>query len=117
MRRTEKPIAIYALRDPRDSTIRYIGRTVSRPVSYRVSTNPKGSPVRAWADELKALGLKPIVEVLDDGDASRDGYDGYAIESDWIVRMKEAGEPLLNKAQTDPNAPVLLIWRRSQEGK
>jgi hypothetical protein len=58
---------IYGLRDPRNDVYRYIGKTtvgVSRPLSHLIKSHNKS--VNNWVEELSFLGLKPIVDIIED---------------------------------------------------
>lgn len=62
----EAPVVIYVLLDPRDGTVRYVGKT-SLPVQERLAQHvarPPNGRVAAWFRELAGLGLSPGVEVL-----------------------------------------------------
>lgn len=58
---------IYALVDPRTSFVQYVGKTCT-PLRDRLAMHLcQGSKaVLAWATELKALGLKPDVFLIDE---------------------------------------------------
>lgn len=64
---------IYALRDPRDSVVRYVGQTLC-PLWRRVSDHiqaakrgrPKHSPKAGWILELRSLGMKPEIVLLEE---------------------------------------------------
>jgi len=62
-------IYIYALIDPRTMEVRYIGQTNNPKERMRAHTSPhvymKTNNRKAiWTEELKAEGLKPIMDVL-----------------------------------------------------
>jgi hypothetical protein len=64
-----KTTFIYALRDPRDGEIRYVGK--SNDPSLRLhnhissAVHPR-TPVNQWVAEITAAGLLPTVEVLEE---------------------------------------------------
>lgn len=69
---------IYSLNDPRDGRVRYVGRA-ARP-DRRFATHlarPHSPALRAWAAELRDLGLRPVLNILGDG-----------IEAEWIERLR-----------------------------
>jgi hypothetical protein len=62
-------IYIYALVDPRDLEVRYIGKTNDPKNRLRAHIYPHNSVKdknikMIWTEELKALGLRPIMSVL-----------------------------------------------------
>lgn len=61
-------IAIYSLSDPRDNTVKYIGRTSNVKLRYSkhcsIGTNV-GTPKNKWVRELRDCNLKPVLEVLE----------------------------------------------------
>lgn len=81
----------YALLDPRDGKARYVGRTDSpetrRQAYLRFRRNNCTPTIRPWISELRALGMQPTFEVLEGDD-----------ERAWILKLRAAGAPLLNKA-------------------
>lgn len=88
---------IYALVDPRDSAIRYVGSTTSMAQRLQKHHGQQGSDTtwRAdWLRELHAAGLKTIVRVLEEcDDALRLGR-----EAAWIGKLRQEGATLYNKA-------------------
>lgn len=89
---------IYALRDPRDGSVRYIGKSsfgIERckqhgaPAAMRKDRTHKG----AWIRSLHRLGLSYVTDilmVLPDGDGLNDA------EMRWIAEARELGWPLTN---------------------
>jgi hypothetical protein len=57
--------AVYALVDPRNNAVRYVGQTVTlltnRLAGHLASKNPG---IRAWTRELRQLGLRPTIRVI-----------------------------------------------------
>lgn len=81
----DKPVSIYALIDPRDSTVRYVGATGN--LKSRVSAHKSGTACgseknAAWMQELAAEGVSPKVAVLDKADED----EWQAAERKWIRR-------------------------------
>jgi hypothetical protein len=90
-------ITIYALKDPRDNAVRYVGRTEDLPRRYKGHLSigggyhPAGKAKHAWVAELRALGQQPIVEVLEEcADKIADAREAW-----WITKHK--GPLLLNR--------------------
>lgn len=90
---------VYALVDPRDNSVRYIGAT-TKTLKVRLYGHLKGPTakrVKAWIDDLAAGGLVPRIEAITENvpaDHLRD------VEKDEITRRLIAGEQLLNEAAT-----------------
>jgi hypothetical protein len=86
---------VYALVDPRDETIRYIGKTMCPGTRMRGHMWGRGR-VRAWCDEVRAAGMKPqlcIIEMCWSGDA-------LSLEAEWIRRI--GAHRLLNHDWREP---------------
>lgn len=80
-------IAIYALTDPRDNTVRYVGKSndPKRRLSEHIASN------LPWIVELKTAGLAPMMRILD-----RAGFDEWdRAEQYWIAFYSRHGR-LLN---------------------
>ncbi len=61
-------VEIYALKDPRDGVIRYIGKandSAKRFKSHMRDSARRNTPVYKWIRELISLGLKPEIEVIE----------------------------------------------------
>lgn len=87
-------VNIYVLTDPRNHEVRYVGRTMM-PLAVRLNQHlsDKGSVrKRQWIAELKELGLKPIIELIDRVEYV---YQSGA-ELMWIRRYEKAGANLTN---------------------
>lgn len=101
---------VYGLKDPRDSSLRYIGIT-RKPLKVRLLghyCNP--TPTTAgWINDLSAIGLRPAIEALDSisGEKCRVGYfsplknKALRLEHAWITKELAAGSPLLNRDTAD----------------
>src|SRR6266581_5100170 len=90
---------VYALIDPRDNTIRYVGITTD-PVTrlaQHLDDAWKKSEKGMWLTELKQAGLSPVLIVLETINATG---DARAIARDreryWIQTLLQSGAPLVN---------------------
>lgn len=83
---------IYALMDPRTSCLRYVGKAVDVERRLKVHLHEKAKTLKNnWLKSLKAKGLKPALEVLEEVDG-----DGSDAERFWIASLRAAGARLLN---------------------
>lgn len=85
---------IYALIDPRNGAVCYVGQTVCQLKKRLVEhyAAPRTSQMRTWIEELAALGLKPEIKLLEEVPRSRlDEYESY-----WMGEMAYTGAYLLN---------------------
>lgn len=91
---------VYALVDPRDNAVRYIGAT-TKPLKTRLQghLNSRVARVKAWVDELSAASTTPRIEAITSGIAAGDLRDAERAE---ITQRMIAGEKLLNEAATAP---------------
>lgn len=90
-------VAIYALTDPRDGTVRYVGKS-KRPQRRLAEHKGRGAdnPWRArWIAEVRAAGYEPGLRILE-----------WCSESEWKERerhweavFRSQGEPLTNLAE------------------
>ena len=76
-------VKIYCLKDPRDLSIRYIGKTVT-PLYDRLKVHIHQSKItskhthkEAWIKQLILINLKPVIELIEEVD-----------ESHWVEREK-----------------------------
>jgi hypothetical protein len=87
---------IYALIDPRNNLIRYVGRTVRMKVRLQqhleeVAVNPEKT---RWLRELKKQGLTPNMEILETLECK--GNEAEERERYWIQSLLSKGAPLTN---------------------
>ena len=89
-----RPTLIYALLDPRDLQVRYIGKSVEprRRMQFHYRGETRGY-CRNWERQLIRLGLKPIPLPLE---IVEDFWWAAEREKVWIERAKTAGYKLVN---------------------
>jgi hypothetical protein len=97
MPRQYKPSVVYALVDPRDLAVRYIGVTHSPRTRQLQHVTPNTTPtsgpkVREWIASLAAEGLAPSMVKLEEVDGKR----RMEKESQWIYFGRSVGWDLLN---------------------
>lgn len=74
---------IYALRDPRDGRVRYVGKSVNPKARYgKHLREVRSTPKCRWIEELKAEGLKPELVLLH----KCKHKDIIACERRWIAK-------------------------------
>jgi len=83
--------SIYELHDPRDWSIRYVGKA-NNPERRHLKSRSHNAGLQRFISELRALGLKPRVTILQT--CSQDQWQNW--ERFWITTVKAAGEKLLN---------------------
>lgn len=84
---------IYTLSDPRTKAIRYVGKTNNLAVRLALHLCEKrGSHKNNWLHLLKSLGLRPVMEVIDE--CSDDTWQER--ERFWISHFRQMGLPLTN---------------------
>lgn len=78
-------ILLYVLVDPRDGTVRYVGKTkyTLKDRLRRHLTNPRNNHLACWVRSLKELGLTPIIEEIERVEDSND-KDWQRLERYWI---------------------------------
>jgi hypothetical protein len=94
---SENHPAIYGLVDPRDGSLRYVGKT-SKSVSERLYSHVNKpmawlkTPLAAWIVSLRLLGLRPEAFVIE----YADGFAWREAEAFWIAYFRMIGADLLN---------------------
>lgn len=96
-----KPRFVYALVDPRDSRIRYVGcswNPQKRLFSHIADANrhrspADGSPKVEWLHDLIQNDLRPIVVKLQECSPVANWLE---VENEWIQRLVKAGAELTN---------------------
>jgi hypothetical protein len=108
---------IYALADPRTLRIRYIGMTQNHPIERMIQhwQNKKGEQCQKekWIAELKAVGTKPTVLILQYVNTLDDARTG---EKFWIKQGIDSGWPLANQAG-GANTRRKYLQRKQQRPK
>ena len=90
----QEPVYIYALADPRDSSIRYVGKSATPNTRYeqhlvdRTSNRYKTD----WIQSLLGSGNRPRLEILETVDPS----DWIEAEHHWLGLGYQRGWPLVN---------------------
>ena len=96
--------AVYVLVDPRDETVRYVGRTRSPQARAIAHTKPHlacNAAMRAWAEELGGLGLSARLEVVGIDPAPR---ALSPVESALISKLRQGGHALYNRSHNSTAA-------------
>jgi len=83
-------IYIYCLKDPRDLSVRYVGKTVDLERRYcdHMRNNDPNKAKRDWIQELKRAGKEPIMSVLElcnpeDWPEREKFWISYGIKAGW----------------------------------
>lgn len=85
---------IYRLIDPRDGSVKYVGKTVNLKWRGKCHRSPQGeSHCARWLKCLRAKGLHAVMEVIETVEA---GGDWAQRERFWISYYKNTGEKLCN---------------------
>lgn len=92
---------IYVLRDPRDKSVRYVGRTINpqRRYSRHLYDRCRGSYVRArwdWITELRSMKLRPEFEISETLSAPIPEAAISEREFRWIFHFFQQGANLTN---------------------
>lgn len=93
----EGEMVIYGLFDPRTGKLRYIGKArdaQKRLKQHLRDTMRRDTPVYRWLRKIAALGLSPLVTVLQRVKAE----DWREAEMKLIARARQSGMPILNVA-------------------
>lgn len=84
---------IYELIDPRNNEVRYVGYTANLKARYTNHINDKAvNHKRNWIFGLRQIGLKPIMNIIEECDSSIVGER----ERFWISEYKAKGVNLVN---------------------
>lgn len=86
---------IYTLSDPRTKVIRYVGKTNNPQVRFSMHMCEKRNTHKNnWIRQLKSLGLKPVMEIIETIDCTADEWADR--ERFWIAHFRQMGLPLTN---------------------
>lgn len=90
---------IYALIDPRDNLIHYVGLSISAESRFigHISGQSGNVQEKQWILDLQQQGLIPILQILETIEPGNNAYS-IACEEEfyWIREMASQGHPLLN---------------------
>jgi hypothetical protein len=99
---------VYGLKSAPDGQFYYVGQTRCAPemrlrwhlkmLAKNVAIGKRLTPAQAWIRDVLAVGLHPIIEVID-----REGVWDVS-EAVWIDRLAQAGHPLKNVLSRVPAA-------------
>lgn len=93
---------VYALVDPRDDEVKYIGLAQDPYVRYKAhangSQNTSSNARREWVLSLRSSGLKPVMVLLEKVSVR----EGRQAEETWIQRCERKGARLLNEFRVRP---------------
>ena len=88
-------ISIYALKDPRDDSIHYIGQSVNLDARMCQHLNDvKDTPKTEWINELSSIGLEPEMVIIESGLTPEEANE---TERQWIAQGIREGWPLTNR--------------------
>lgn len=104
---------IYVLVDPTDGKVRYVGQAKDCHSRMTGHLNSKDSCVSEWIANLRRMGQRPQMLVVDEVADSGAG----ALEQEWISMLWQR-YPLLNRIAYPyypwVASPVMLKWSRVQ---
>lgn len=96
---TKKPgqIEIYALIDPRDGSIRYVGKSscAQRRFKQHLGETRRDYPVYRWIAKLRSMGMKPVLRI----ERVCEQGEWQEVERALIARERDIGARLLNVAE------------------
>ena len=102
---------VYALIDPRDNNIRYIGITDNpeRRLDEHLSGRGGNTPKRTWINELRELGLTPRMQPLERGLCLSTALER---EHFLVQHYLNAGKELVDLRLTPLNMALILLLLR-----
>ena len=98
--------SVYALTDPRNESICYIGmsRNVWRRYAMHLLMPGKTTPAKnAWIEELKKIDLAPLLKILETIETMEEAGKQ---ETYWIRHYLSLNAPLVNMAKTGKAFPT-----------
>lgn len=88
-------VFIYTLADPRTGIVRYVGKAVNVKKRFQAHLEcRKTTKCSSWVKSLQYIGLKPIIEVLEEVDSPNEEWQES--ERFWIETLRFIGCPLTN---------------------
>ena len=106
-------ILIYALIDPRDGKIKYIGKTNNIRKRIREHIRDEENNLKyAWIKSLKKLKLQPEVLILEETDLGNDNF----WEIFWISQCKAWGFELKNMTNGGDGSYGVIPWNKGIVG-
>lgn len=90
--RENRKVFIYALIDPRNRTIRYVGKTSDLKARLLSHIHRSHISLEAWITELKEAGVLPVMEILEETIEKK----STKVERKWIAYYSE-NKMLLNQ--------------------
>lgn len=122
-----KTTKIYVLIDPRDNSIRYVGKTNNEKERYKNHLNSlrdKNTHKRNWINQLKSIGLKPIMKVIEEIEIDkwkeRESFyiNHYKLLGFKLTNCSDGGEGLIkaNKTSFKKNNNGLKIVALQKDG-
>lgn len=107
-------IQIYQLVDPRDGSVRWVGRThdmKARLVEHLCNTRGANVAKKEWIRELRSAGLQPVVELIEEVHE----YRASERERYWIQFYRAEGEPLLNRGPAGRQSTDVEFLQKIQQ--
>lgn len=109
-----EPCWVYALADPRDGSVRYVGCTLDLKVRMNYHRTAgrlpahKRTPIADWVADLLSLGMEPRLEVLEETVRGQ----RRAREHYWLHRYSREGAQLFNVQNVHPYVETSKLVRR-----
>lgn len=94
---------VYLLRDPRNNEPKYVGLSLDTEKRFRRHLSKSHGKVRLWVEELKALGLEPLLEILEVVPGLHTDREQH------FIREYGRGGTLLNRSNS------YASWKRHQD--
>jgi hypothetical protein len=94
-------VYVSVLLDPRSREVRYVGGTAqpgTRVSGHVAEAKWQKGPKALWLEELRSLGLRPLLVVIDEGEPAL----AVKKEREWIEFFRQRGAALVNHAGALP---------------
>jgi len=107
-------VSIYALVDPRNLRVMYVGQTVDIKSRMVFHSSANDNATMGWVSELRACEMRPSVIILQESEDSMANDD----EAAWIQMFSARGK-LLNKVYNSETCPFIRheIWTDAELSK